>query len=202
MNEIFLASSLLDYLCKNPQAGPKEILINNPFGFSKRDDYQTKQPWRRDWQANLLWVMENDQIFGKTAQYHKGSDCFHLYANAYVSGAIPLNDYRFDFICNGSLRNELEKFYESVQATVQGMTINDSFTHSTIVESNDGRKRHLYCYPDHIAVSYEENGIWSSQKDVKFHDIAGKSILDPEELKLRATEFFETIKNAIQSCGA
>ena len=208
-NEDTLATSLLDFLCNNIQITPNQILKNNQDqgrGFYNRPEYQQEQIWRRDWQTNLLCLYEknHEQIWGKSVERHGSSNCFYLYQNegGYISSAIPLNDYRFDFIGNESLGNALHVFYDYVNAQTQGMKINDSARHSTIVFSRTGKKRHLYFYHDHVTVSYcTKNGDqekWSPEHNVVFNG-SSKSIFAPDELTARVNEFFDTIREAINS---
>lgn len=200
-NETSLATSLLDYLNNNPNATPHDILQNNPFGFTTRDAYQKSQPWRRNWQENLLWKMENEQVLGKKVQWHSGSDCFYLYQSGNVKWAFPINDYRFDFISNDTLKKALEDFYTSVHAAAPGMTMNESSTRSTEIWSKDGHKRHLYFYCDHIAICYfnEVDKKWSPQIAVDFNEKEGESIFTASELLSRVEEFFATLTAAINA---
>ena len=210
-NEKYLAKSLLDYLNLNPEARPDEILANNQEDFKKRPQYQLMQPWRRDWQNNLLlWEKKNENnnyIFGKRVQYYMRSDSFYLYQTGNIKGAIPLNDYRFDFICNDNdtMKKALEVFYKSVgvnRPEEMEMTMNDLETRSTVVKLQNGDRR-LYFYHDHVPISFyheekDGNGSWSSQQTVAFKDNNGKSIFAQEELASRVTEFFNTITEALQ----
>ncbi len=97
-NEKYLQLSLLD--CFDIKNSPEYYHDHNPYGWDKCPQYQQEQPWRRDWQANLLWLFENhiERIWGRPVQYHKNSDFFYLYQTSRLSwGSLPINDYRFDW---------------------------------------------------------------------------------------------------------
>lgn len=198
MNEKELAISLLDYLTREESPKrPEYILKANPFGWPHSDHKEVS--WRRDWQSNLLWLIKTKEstVWEHTLKYH--SSCFfYLFDKAKISsgkGAIPINDYRFDFICDADLQARLEDFYDLVGAdNRRGMRMNNTCAHETMVNG----KKWLFFYPDNVALDFINKDGIRSRRIIQFDNADDKSMFSQEKLKTNADKFFQKILLEIQ----
>ena len=99
----YIQHSLLDCIIKNGiDVSPEVVRNENPANF--QNHFKGNLPkWIRDWQENLLWLLGNKpkDTWGLTV---KKRDIFYLSryggalsTNGVGAGAIPINDYRFDY---------------------------------------------------------------------------------------------------------
>jgi len=202
LNENELATYLLDRVMNNDNIlnnldyeAVEEVLADNPLGWDKSEHKNI--PYRRDWQENLLWLIHDQNkidVWNHWVKYY--GDYFYLYKNTIkISGATPINDYRFDFIRNKTLNQALEDFYTSVKVEGDGMVMNYSSTHYIEIMSSDGHNRRVFFYHDHVAISYCKDEVWSQQSTVVFDD----ERFAPNQLEESKDDFFAMIKKALSN---
>ena len=161
-NDGKLQHSLLDYIAGRnydiAKISGEEMLANNPFGWDSRPDCQKGQAWRRDWQRNLLWLFEKvpDEIRGtKMVKYHGTSDNFYLYVNSNIHSALPLNDYRFDYLVSSQAKEWWETFCDECKRENADIRVTEGFVTGIygVAKDRANCEIHVYFGPDKARVS-------------------------------------------------
>ena len=156
-NDKELQVSLLDYLAEHGfNVKPREVLDANPDNFYHREDMK-KEPWRRDWQANLLWLLKfcPEEVWRRTVKRHGGSNCFYLYCNQTIHSALPLNDYRFDYRNNPQMKAFWENFNKLHSNDNNDIRVTEGqwTGRYRVAKDRNGREIHVYFGPDKVEIS-------------------------------------------------
>ena len=159
--------ALLDWLSGQDlvQSSPDALLAHNP---EQIWENHKGEKWRRDWresilrltQAQELYCIGNIPVWSTTVKFHHDSDCYYLYCGGNIKNALPIGDYRAEFVLN----KELACHYNGLGSHFQGMHMNDSFTRSGLIDedvlksygvndANGKNSEHLYFYPWSVEIA-------------------------------------------------